>query len=59
MTGEDAGTVTVLAGEDAWTVTISELGSVKKVVVTESLEFVMAADVEDISGGNPKIEPLV
>lgn len=54
-----AGPVDVLAGEFARTVVAIELGPVEKVVVTGLLDFMVGADGEGVSGGNPRIEPPV
>lgn len=61
LTGEDEDgeTVTLSAGEDAGTVTVLELGPAQKAGVTRSVAVTVAADVEDVRGGNPMIEPLV
>ena len=56
---EDGETVTLLTGEDAGIVTVFELGSAKKEVVARSVTVIVAADVGDVRGGNPKIEPPV
>lgn len=58
LTGEDEDgeTMTLLAGEDAGTVTVFELGPAQKAGVARSVAVAVAADVEDVRGGNPKIE---
>ncbi len=51
--------VDCLAGEDAGMVMMFELGSAKEVVAIRAAWSVVTADVEDVTGGNPKIEPPV
>ena len=56
---DKGGFVDVVATEDAGTVVAFELGPAQTVVVARSLDFVVADDDEDATGGNPKIEPPV
>ena len=56
---EDGETVTILTGEDAGIVTVFEFGPAKKEVVARLVTVIVATDVGDVRGGNPKIEPPV
>ena len=51
--------VDVLSGEDTVVVITSELAPADKVVVTMSREYLVEADGEGVTGGNPKIEAFV
>ena len=53
------GPVDVFDGEDARTLVGFEIGSAEKVVVTISVEIRVPADEDDVTGGNPKMEPFV
>ena len=66
LAGEDEGTlvdtaepVDALAGEDARTVVAFEKGPSDNVVDARLLGAAVGADGKDVTGGNPKIVPLV
>ena len=66
LAGEDEGTlvdiaepVDKLAGEDARTVVTFETGLADNAVAARLLGAAVGADGEDVTGGNPKIEPPV
>ena len=66
LAGEDEGTlvdtaepVDTLAGEDATTDFSFESGPAEDVVAARLLGAALGADGEDVTGGNPKIEPVV
>lgn len=49
----------VFDGEDARTLAGFEVGSAEKVVVTTSLKILVPAVEDDVTDGNPKMEPFV
>ena len=49
----------VFDGEDARTLVGFEIGSVKKVAVTVTLGISVPTDEDEVTGGNPKMEPFV
>lgn len=51
--------VDVFDGEDTKTLVGFEVVLAEKVVVTISLKSSVPADEDDVTGGNPKIEPFV
>lgn len=53
------GSVDVFGVEDARTLAGFEVGSAEKVVVTTSLKILVPAVEDDVTGGNPKMEPFV
>ena len=66
LAGEDEGTlvdtaepVDIRAGEDARIVVAFENGPANIVVAARLLGAAVDADDEDVTGGNPKIEPVV